>query len=131
MEIPERLKSRKLWVFVLTFILAVVNAAMGSPVPQEAAWPIVILAAGYFLGQGVADLGKMEQLRDAGTKLGEWVKTELVDTGVLAGLVKRIQDGAAEIEDGLKGDSPPKPEKPEPRIIAEGATKPSDPTELP
>jgi len=59
--IPPRLRSRKLWISVLTSCLVVLVVAVFD-IPEEQATTIVTglvtTAAAYLLGQGIADHGK-------------------------------------------------------------------------
>ena len=59
--IPERLKSRKLWIAVITQILVVLVVAV-LDLPEEQAATIVTglvtTGAAFVLGQGIADAGK-------------------------------------------------------------------------
>ena len=54
----ERLKSRKLWVFVVGAALTALNSALGSPVPDEMMTNLLTLAGTYILGQGAVDFAK-------------------------------------------------------------------------
>lgn len=55
----DKLKSRKLWAFVITFIvvcfLAIGNAVFGWGLPNSDLLYLVIVAASYILGQGYVD----------------------------------------------------------------------------
>jgi hypothetical protein len=59
--IPDRLRSRKLWISVATSCLVVLVVAVFD-IPEEQATTIVSgivgTAAAYLLGQGIADHGK-------------------------------------------------------------------------
>lgn len=56
---PDRLKSRKLWVAITAMVAEVIIALGGSPeLAQELSITIAGIAASYMIGQGVADHGK-------------------------------------------------------------------------
>jgi hypothetical protein len=59
--IPERLKSRKLWISVITGCIVILVVAVFD-IPEEQAKTIVTglvtTAAAFVLGQGIADHGK-------------------------------------------------------------------------
>lgn len=52
MNIPERLKSRKLWVAIVTAVVIVFG------LPEELIMPIVLIAMTYIGGQAVVDYKK-------------------------------------------------------------------------
>lgn len=59
--IPERLRSRKLWISVLSSCLVVVVVAVFDISEQQAetiVTGVVSTAAAYLIGQGIADHGK-------------------------------------------------------------------------
>lgn len=59
--IPQRLKSRKLWISVITGCIVILVVAVFD-IPEEQANTIVSglvgTAAAYLLGQGIADHGR-------------------------------------------------------------------------
>ncbi len=54
-EKPSKLKSRKLWIAVVTALLVVVNEGLGFNIPRE---PILVVAGiviSYIIGQSAVD----------------------------------------------------------------------------
>ena len=51
----DKLKSRKLWVFIALVLLTVVNYLFGLGMPPSDVMYLVILGASYILGQGYVD----------------------------------------------------------------------------
>lgn len=55
MNVPDRLKSRKLWITIGTAAVAVANAAFGWGVPNEVGVAVALVIATYLGGQSVID----------------------------------------------------------------------------
>ena len=51
----EKLKSRKLWAFIATFVMAIANFVFGLGMPAQDVLYLVGLTASYLLGQGYVD----------------------------------------------------------------------------
>lgn len=63
----EKLKSRKLWMLVLTSVLTALGDALGlSDIAQIV---VAIIGGSYFTGQGIADSGAQGFITDLKTKL--------------------------------------------------------------
>jgi hypothetical protein len=56
MVVPDRLRSRKLWVAITAMVAEVVIALGGDPeVAQQLSITIAGIASAYLVGQGIAD----------------------------------------------------------------------------
>lgn len=51
----EKMKSRKLWITVLTATLAALNAGLGNPIPPDTVESIMQVVMIYLGGQGIVD----------------------------------------------------------------------------
>lgn len=56
--LPERLRSRKLWVTVIVSALVAFTDQLGFTIPPEKLKLLVELAFGYLIGQGGVDIAK-------------------------------------------------------------------------
>jgi uncharacterized membrane protein len=54
----DKLKSRKFWVTLVVMILVMFSEALGLDLDAGQLTAMVTLAAGYLVGQGVADHGQ-------------------------------------------------------------------------
>jgi len=80
----EKLKSRKLWVFISITIVILVNYIFSLKMPTDALISLVGIAASYILGQGYVD-GKQQPIKelpvtDIVNSLSDIVQTELAKT---------------------------------------------------
>lgn len=55
MNVPNRLKSRKLWITIGTAAVAVANAAFDWGIPNEVGVAVALVIATYLGGQSVID----------------------------------------------------------------------------
>lgn len=62
-QIPARLTSRKLWVFVASFIAVLVNYIFNLKMPDQALYSLVGITSAYILGQGYVD-GKQQPIKE-------------------------------------------------------------------
>lgn len=69
-NIPERLKSRKLWVTIVAGLLLFFNKQLGLDLSQDTVQNIGITVAAYVLGQGAVDYG---MTRERAQKYESWV----------------------------------------------------------
>jgi hypothetical protein len=81
-----KLNSRKLGVFVLTFLTIVLNYALTLGMPEKPLLYLAIAAASYILGQGFVD-AKQQPVKelpvaDITSALADIVRAELVNTPV-------------------------------------------------
>ena len=82
----EKLKSRKLWAFILTALLVVANFIFTLGIPSADVLYLVGLTASYILGQGFVDT-KQQPVKelpvgDITSALADIVRAELVNTPV-------------------------------------------------
>lgn len=81
----DKLKSRKLWVFIALVALVVGNYLFGLGMPAQDVLYLVILGASYILGQGYVD-GKQQPVKqfpvdDVSQSVLSIIKAELEKTG--------------------------------------------------
>lgn len=69
MIVPEKLKSRKLWVTVATFILYGANSAFGLNLGPDVLDQLAIVVSAYLVGQSAVDYG---QARERAQKYEAW-----------------------------------------------------------
>lgn len=55
MKVPERLKSRKFWITVVTGLVVTLNDALGIGLDEDTITQVVTVVAAYVVGQGVVD----------------------------------------------------------------------------
>jgi hypothetical protein len=72
------LKSRKLIIFLVTLIIFVGNAALGSPIPEESLEQVLALVISWLVAQGIADHGSQGAANAAlrAAKAGEDIVNE-------------------------------------------------------
>ena len=87
MKLPERLKSRKFWVAVLTALGVFLNEALDLGVRQETLQELAIIVSAYLLGQSFVDFGVA---RANSQKYAAWVAATLSEVGG----VRRVEDAS-------------------------------------
>ena len=70
MEVPERLRSRKLWVTIVTGLIMLVNDAIGLDLDEQTITSLAIAVSAYVLGQAAVDVGAT---RERAQKYEAWV----------------------------------------------------------
>jgi len=60
----EKLKSRKLFVGVLSALLIIVNDVLGKPVSEDAVYSAIAVLGSYIIGQGIADHSKQSSVNE-------------------------------------------------------------------
>jgi uncharacterized membrane protein len=73
-NIPDKLKSRKLWVTIVAGLLLLLNKQLGLNLDDSTIQNIGITVAAYVLGQGVVDYG---QTRERSSKYASWVAAQI------------------------------------------------------
>lgn len=73
-NIPEKLKSRKLWVTIVAGLLLFFNKQFGLNLDQDTVQNIGITVAAYVLGQGAVDFG---MTRERAQKYQAWVAAQI------------------------------------------------------
>lgn len=59
------IKSRKMLVFTVSTAAFMGNYLLGSPLPEEQVYQVLILIVGWLIAQGVADAGAQGQVNAA------------------------------------------------------------------
>jgi len=81
----DKLKSRKLWVFIALVALVAVNFIFKLGMPSEDVFYLVLLGASYILGQGYVDAKKQPvqgfPAEDVSTAVTNIIQAELTKTG--------------------------------------------------
>ena len=81
----DKLKSRKLWAFIATFVIALANFVFGLGMPAQDVLYLVGLTASYLLGQGYVDAKqqKVDVLpsADLANSLTNIIQAEIAKTG--------------------------------------------------
>lgn len=68
---PEKLQSRKLFAFLITVLLHLINGYFKNPIDEGTMEGITKLALGYIVGQGAVDaLKEFKILANFGTQVG-------------------------------------------------------------
>lgn len=70
MEIPDRLRSRKLWVTIVTGVVMFINDAIGLGLDENTINGLALAVSAYLLGQSAVDFGLS---RERGQKYEAWV----------------------------------------------------------
>jgi len=75
-RVPERLRSRKLWVAVLTALGVFLNGVFDLGIDQETLSGLAVVVASYLIGQSVVDFGVAKA---NGQKYAAWVAATLAE----------------------------------------------------
>tara|TARA_Y100000992_G_C20954462_1_gene345154 strand:- start:35 stop:307 length:273 start_codon:yes stop_codon:yes gene_type:complete len=59
------IKSRKMLVFSVSLVLFMGNYLLGSPLPEDQVYQVLVLVVGWLVAQGVADAGAQGQINAA------------------------------------------------------------------
>jgi len=82
MTISPRLKSRKLWAFVVSFLVVVANSLFDLKLPEQSLLYLLGLSASYILGQGYVDAKQQPStvlpVGDVTDAVSNLLQTELV-----------------------------------------------------
>lgn len=54
----SKMKSRKLWAFLVIALLVVLNSVLDLGVDADSLNRLLVVASSYLVGQGLADMGK-------------------------------------------------------------------------
>lgn len=76
MQVPDKLKSRKLWITIVTAILIAFNDALGVGLDEETITQLVAVVGAYVLGQSAVDftIAKAEA-----QKYNSWINATVKD----------------------------------------------------
>jgi len=77
----EKLKSRKLLVFVFTVLVIIANYVFALAMPVESLMSLVIASASYILAQAYVD-GKTQPVGDIATAITDIVHSQIIKTPV-------------------------------------------------
>ena len=74
MQIPERFKSRKLWVAVVTAVLLAVSEALSLNIDPDTMNSLALVISSYLIGQSAVDWSKS---RENASKYAAWMATQM------------------------------------------------------
>lgn len=73
----EKLKSRKLLVFIFTVLVITANYVLGLGMPPDSLLALVVAAGSYILGQAYVD-GKSQPVGDIATAITDVVHSQII-----------------------------------------------------
>lgn len=74
MQMPQSLKSRKLWVAVVSGVLVAFSKAFGFEIDPDTMDSLAVIVSSYLIGQSAVDWSKS---RENASKYAAWMATQM------------------------------------------------------